>query len=61
MTLTIIFVGVCSTFTIQSLSAISATTFGILASNNSSTLDKPCAISQPSFTTQPEWKVLIVN
>ena len=50
-----------SIWIVQSKSEISATTFGLLASNNSSTLVKPWAISQPSFATQPEWKVLIVN
>ena len=52
---------VFSIWIVQSKSHISATNLGLLASNNSSTLERPWAISQPSFTTQPEWKVLIVN
>ena len=45
--------------TLPSISVIVAKPLGFLASNNSSTLGRPCVISPPA--TPPVWKVLIVS
>jgi hypothetical protein len=47
--------------TVPSTVEIKASYLGVLASNNSSTLVRPCVISHHSFATQPVWKVRIVN
>ena len=46
--------------TTPAISEIIANPFGFLASNNSSTLGRPCVISATP-ATPPEWIVLIVN
>ena len=45
--------------TLPAISVIVAKPLGFLASNNSSTLGRPCVISPPA--TPPVWKVLIVS
>ena len=48
-----------SILTVPAISEIVASPFGFLASNNSSTLGRPCVISPPA--TPPVWNVLIVS